>query len=76
MEHSATVTGNLVMRAACAMPCVIYTVAQVVAGTGDGLLPFADDLIACLKKCFHLKSKTATSHVARVSVVVFVGVLY
>lgn len=50
--------------------CTIYVVViiiQILTGGGEALLPFADDLIICLKKCFHLKSKSASLHTARVS---------
>lgn len=41
---------------------------QVLQSVGNAVLPFADELIACLKKCVHLKSKTASLHAATVSV--------
>ena len=52
---------------ASAIDIIEFSNTQVITGRGDCILLYAEDLIACLKKCFYMKSKFAIVHTARVS---------
>ena len=39
---------------------------QLVQSVGAAILPYADQLVQCLEKCVHLKSKSGSNHASKV----------
>lgn len=46
----------------------LQLLSQLLQFVGAAILPYQDDLLTCLKRCVHLKSKKGAKYAAEVSV--------
>ena len=44
----------------------LQLLSELLQGVGAAVLPYADDILACVKRCVHLKSKTGSKYAAEV----------